>query len=156
MDNSIAAKTPASSDIPISVQNDVSSKGVATKFLNEIRAAFDPNGFGMLAADSMAHDTLDGLQSDPLKKQAIEQIATDVNDPALMNSLGLKGSVERNEKGDVVSLTLSSPDQKNAYDKNLLDLESSGVTPTQAAEQLHYDFFTDQPQTGTITIKIDQ
>jgi hypothetical protein len=145
-----AVTAPAKSqDVSIQQQNDVSANAIALKFLNEMSSGLK----GDLSAGSQAQDLLSGLQGDPLQKQTLNQIATDMNDTAMMTKLGLTGSVQKGANGDVLSLSFSSEAGVQNYNNQLLTLEKSGVTPTQAESTL--DSESTSFSKGAITLNAD-
>ena len=139
--------------VDITSQNDLSAHVIASKFLQEISAGLK----GDLVSASNAQDELQGIQKDPLQKQVLGQIATDMNDSAMMKSLGLTGSVNKDAGGNVTSLSFSSPDGVAAYNNQVLGLEKGGLTPTQAANQVaaQEGIFGNGFYQGTVTLNAD-
>ena len=151
-DKSISAPAPKA-DLSPTQQNDLSAHTIATKFLNDISTAMKSNDFG---ADEEAHNLITDLQGDPLQKQTLNQIASDMADTKLMQSLGLTASVDRDAKGDVSSLNFSSQDAMNDYQNSLVKLETSGLTPTQAESEIYaHSLFSQDHYKGQMSIDVN-
>ena len=142
-------------DVTPQNQNDLSTAAVTARFMNDVSKTFR-SGADNFSSDVDAHNILTDLQTDPLKKPILENIANEMNDKKLMSSLGLTGSVERDQKGDITNLVFNSQSQTDLYNKQLLQIEANGVTPTQAdAEIRNENMFSIDRYTGTLNFDVN-
>jgi hypothetical protein len=154
MSDKAVAAPAKTQDLTTEQQQKVSSQVIATKFLDEVSAGLKGSD---LAAGSQAQALLSGLKGDPLQKDVLNQIVSDSKDKAMLAKLGLSaGSVKKGANGDVESISFTSAAGVKAYDTNLLSIEKTGVTPTQAAKTLVAESQdTAGFNTGSITLDKD-
>ena len=93
------------SDASPNHQNDISAQAIATKILTEVSNGLSGKD---ATAGTQAQNDLANLMTDPLQHQVLNQIATDMNDSAMMKTLGLTGSVNQDDLGNVTSLSFTS------------------------------------------------
>jgi hypothetical protein len=168
MNDAATAPTPVEK-LTTQQQNDLSAHAAALNFLNDVSGALNPKhqawpGYPNApqydaenySSDAAAHNDLKVLQNDPLYKQFLNQVATDMSDPATMAKLGLTGSVLRDKNGDVSSIAFTNSGMSDVYNSGLQAKEAGGESPTRAAADLAaVNPLKDTAEQGTITFNVN-
>ena len=140
-------------------QIDKQSTAAALTFLQDVSNSLTPQnglytGFNM-ATDAVAHQDLKNIQNQPNYNQFLNQVAKDMTDPALMTKLGLTGSVVRDQKGEVSSLSFSNPAMTSAYNASVLEREQMGQSPADSAAAVSFSNpIKDTAEQGTINFNV--
>ena len=137
MDNTTPTKSTESA---VQQQANISAQATATRFLNDVSGSLQLNekqyDYYDAQSDAAARNLLQSIQSNPLKNQILNQVASDMNNNATMSQLGLTGSVERDSNGDVTGLSFTSPSMTNAYQSMMSLYQGEGATPAYASAAL--------------------